>query len=191
MSEIELSKIMDGISRTPIHDALNRLMYEGLVEYIPGKGMFVSEINCNDLMEICEARLSVESMAMKLFIQRAQDADIGALKDKLEKYKEAFNKGDYYKCMEYDIGFHLEIAKGSKNSRIYNMCSNLLSQGLRGSYLFCDDIDWIHNSLREHHEMFEAVLNLETEKATTLITNHLTGIIKYIGKMQLKKFYAI
>ena len=33
-----------GVSRTPVMEALRRLSYEGFVEHIPDKGMFVTKV---------------------------------------------------------------------------------------------------------------------------------------------------
>ena len=43
-----------GVSRTPVMEALRRLSYEGFVEHIPDKGMFVTKVRFEDLLELCE-----------------------------------------------------------------------------------------------------------------------------------------
>ena len=45
-----------GIGRTPIREALQRLAIEGLVDHMPNRGMFVSEITAASVQQIYEFR---------------------------------------------------------------------------------------------------------------------------------------
>ena len=52
---------MVGIGRTPVHQALDRLMLEGMVEIIPRKGEIVSSFRINEVLQLTEARLVNEA----------------------------------------------------------------------------------------------------------------------------------
>ena len=47
-------------SRTPLREALNRLVAEQLVEFFPGKGFFCRELDPQSIFELYEARETVE-----------------------------------------------------------------------------------------------------------------------------------
>ncbi|MEG1857994.1 MAG: GntR family transcriptional regulator, partial [Pseudoflavonifractor sp.] len=47
-------------SETPIKQALNRLVAEGLVESVPRKGMWVRKITDSEILEILDIRLMIE-----------------------------------------------------------------------------------------------------------------------------------
>lgn len=64
LNEKDLGIELGGLSRTPIRDALRKLVYEGMIDYVPGKGMFVSEIRFEDLLEVSEIRIPLEKPAL-------------------------------------------------------------------------------------------------------------------------------
>src|SRR3954469_3053658 len=55
----ELSKQM-GISRTPIREAMSRLIMEGYVHQVLNRGFFVKEITVNEIEELYGAREALE-----------------------------------------------------------------------------------------------------------------------------------
>src|SRR5687767_10822325 len=70
-----------GIGRTPVHQAIDRLMLDGLVEVIPRKGVIVKLVSLEEIMQIVEVRLLNESYCVRLAAERAERADIAELSD--------------------------------------------------------------------------------------------------------------
>ncbi|MCW2242337.1 GntR family transcriptional regulator [Azospirillum canadense] len=68
-----------GVSRTSIREALSQLQAEGLVQRVPGKGMFVTRVTAEEAQQIYEVRAIIEAATARLFVARASDADIDAL----------------------------------------------------------------------------------------------------------------
>ena len=54
-----------GFSKTPIREALGRLVAEGLVESEVHKGFKVFKMDEKELSDFCELRLALESQALK------------------------------------------------------------------------------------------------------------------------------
>ena len=52
-----------GVSRTPVRDALRRLLADGLVESARNRGTFVAEITTDDLLEVYQLRAMLEGFA--------------------------------------------------------------------------------------------------------------------------------
>jgi len=59
ITEVGLAQWL-GVSRTPVREAIQRLKTEGLVKSFPGKGLIVTEVHLEDLLEVLEFRLLVE-----------------------------------------------------------------------------------------------------------------------------------
>jgi DNA-binding GntR family transcriptional regulator len=72
-----------GVSRTPVKDALNALANEGLVEIVPRKGTFVSELSAEMIAEVFELRRALELLAAELLVERVNDRDLERLRDHL------------------------------------------------------------------------------------------------------------
>src|SRR5262245_40892958 len=60
INELQLSSMLK-IGRTPVHQALDRLMIEGLVDVIPRKGVIVRPVSLNEVLQIIETRLVNET----------------------------------------------------------------------------------------------------------------------------------
>src|ERR1700689_5160448 len=56
LNEAQISRALK-IGRTPVHQALDRLMLEGLVQVIPRKGIVVQTVSLDQVLEILEAGL--------------------------------------------------------------------------------------------------------------------------------------
>jgi len=54
-----------GISKSPVREALNRLESEGLITIVPRRGAFVVNLSIQDIEEIFDLRLALETLAMK------------------------------------------------------------------------------------------------------------------------------
>jgi len=69
------------ISRTPLREALHRLNAEGLIRFAPGKGFYCRNLEVHEIFCLYESRKALEVGAIKLAIERADDAEIEALLD--------------------------------------------------------------------------------------------------------------
>ena len=69
LSERALSEMLH-ISKTPVREALARLRLEGLVRIYPQRGACVFSLSAQEVVEMCELRLALESAALRLAVER-------------------------------------------------------------------------------------------------------------------------
>ena len=69
-----------GVSRTCVREALRHLETEGLVEHVPNRGLFVATVSVDEARQIYEVRAALESTAGRMFVERATDEHLDALK---------------------------------------------------------------------------------------------------------------
>src|SRR5712664_2321636 len=86
INELQLSSTLK-IGRTPVHQALDRLMIEGMVDVIPRKGVIVRPVSLNEVLQIIETRLINEPFGARLAADHANDGDLAALADVLKRGK--------------------------------------------------------------------------------------------------------
>ncbi len=65
-----------GLGHTPIHEALQRLAAEGLVNVVPRRGMFVAGVNITDLQKIFKVRMILEGFCARLVALRITEEQI-------------------------------------------------------------------------------------------------------------------
>lgn len=69
LAEVEQSARL-GVSRTPLREALSQLRKDGLIEQQRGRGLTVTQISLDDIVELYELRQPLEQQAAKLAAQR-------------------------------------------------------------------------------------------------------------------------
>ncbi len=178
-----------GISRTPVRGALQRLCYEGLIDYIPDKGMFVSQLRFTDILEISEVRIPTECFAVRLATQRMSDEEISELGQCLAQHRKAWEDNKPEEAFAQDDRFHKLIAAGSKNTRLQHICEDLIDQSARGTYLTVHDSDRIHVAVTMHTATYEAIQKRDPEAAAEKHQAHLLSWVEYTKNEQINNFY--
>lgn len=83
-----------GVSRTSVREALRHLEAEGLVKTIANRGPIVAELSVDEARQIYEIREALESLAAKLFAERASEEDVAALQTALARLQKALADED-------------------------------------------------------------------------------------------------
>lgn len=157
-----------GISRTPLRSALQMLEGEGLIESVPRKGVIVKEFSNQEIVEIYDCRIAMESTAVKLFAQRASDKDITILKELFQP----FLKGeiDDIRYQKADAEFHDYMIRNCGNSFLHRIFQ-------QSNMLVCiDRLGLLRSSketLKEHVDIIDALEKRDVDLAESLIITHL------------------
>src|SRR3978361_1836746 len=84
LAEVELSGRF-GISRTPVREALARLVADGLAEPQGGRGLVVTPVSVENVTELFELRQALEQQAAALAAARRDVKVFHALQDELRE----------------------------------------------------------------------------------------------------------
>lgn len=115
-----------GISRTPVREALLELASQGLVEFLPRKGVIVNKFSSKDIEEIFELRRVIELASVEKICKTCSSDALLPLEGCLEKQRDALGKdGDPIIFMEIDRDFHLTISKLTANGRLVAIMQNI------------------------------------------------------------------
>ena len=188
LSERDLS-IQFNTSRTPVREALKQLEYDGLLEIIPHRGVFVADIRFEDVFEIYEARAGLDSIAVRLFIQRKTDEQIAKLEECMEMYRQLSTEYDIPKATEYNMFFHLLIAEGTMNKRIINYEKQLINQCQRAIDLNIISVSQQDISVEEHEIILIHIKEGNIEKAESAARDHVLSKIPYLSGVH-KQYYS-
>lgn len=124
VNEVELSRRI-GVSRTPLREALNRLSSESLLRFVPGKGYFCRNLDVHETFQLYELRKSIEVAAVRLAVQRAQDADIDALDAFLQETGPDNHGLTIAQQVEYDEAFHVSLMSMCNNAEMLRVLVNI------------------------------------------------------------------
>ena len=109
-------------SRTPVREALNRLVAEGFLTFQSRRGFFCRSLSPGRILDLYQARVAIECEAVRLSCLLATDQDIAALTTYLDKIEP-----DYSTCQDtivllaMDEEFHLRIVGLSGNDELLGM----------------------------------------------------------------------
>jgi DNA-binding GntR family transcriptional regulator len=128
LSELKLVERF-GVSRTPIREALQQLMHEGLLEGRPNTGLKVAKRPPNALRElVIPIRRSVEIFALRSYFSHIQEADFVKWNTILAKLKAACEAGDFASIAEYDIELHRSIVQRAKQKDLEAIWMSLVAR---------------------------------------------------------------
>ncbi|WP_347310506.1 GntR family transcriptional regulator [Defluviimonas sp. SAOS-178_SWC] len=115
-----------GASRTPLREALNRLVAEGFLDFRSGQGFFCRALSPEGIFHLYEARAAIECAALGAAIDRAEDAAIAGLAAYLDRTEGAYDRStDPVELLEMDEGFHVRLCALAGNPEFDSMLSNV------------------------------------------------------------------
>jgi DNA-binding GntR family transcriptional regulator len=191
LSTRELSAEL-GISRTPVAAALRRLAYEGFVDEIQDKGMFVSRVHIEDFIELYEIKMGMEGVAARLCAVRKTERMIKQMEDTLLHYEKEVKKGNYLKAVQRDNEFHAAFIAGSKNTRLENYLRIVLEQCGRAVTLSASDpIRMEKVILPAHRKIFDAIVAGNPELAEKAAREHVVDVQDFFTQYQIRHHYAL
>jgi DNA-binding GntR family transcriptional regulator len=110
-----------GVSRVPIREALRILEAEGLLEYHPHRGYFVTELSVTDLAEVYRIRELLEAEALSIVVHQIEDDDIADLDDLLADVERATAARDVTAISEANRTFHFAMLEICGMPRLVRM----------------------------------------------------------------------
>lgn len=172
------------ISRTPLREVLKQLSGEGLLINIPNRGVFVRKITLRDIDEIFEMRLLLESYAIERTVSTLNKNKISKLKAMRKRI--LLSADDMTKYTQEDVNLHDLFFELSENSILMEMNKKISSlfQPFRSIPLKVKGR--LEDSVVEHVNILDAIIEGETEKAKSLNEVHLV-LARDEAKRQIKR----
>jgi DNA-binding GntR family transcriptional regulator len=172
INELQLSTLLK-IGRTPVHQALDRLMVEGMVEVIPRKGVIVKPVSLNEVLQIIEVRLINEPFGARIAAEQANDADLNELADVIARARHWASVRNLENLMLLDREFHFVIARATKNDVMSELLRNLHERSLRFWFLSLNAPKQYETVQDEHAAILGAIRKRDPDKAEAAMRRHI------------------
>ncbi|KRE20456.1 GntR family transcriptional regulator [Bosea sp. Root483D1] len=182
IDERQLSEQL-GVSRTPVREAVAMLEQEGLVKSLPRRGIMVLKKTKNEIVEMIQAWAALESMAARLVVERASDAEIGKLRTLFKDFDEAHKPSDHVgEYSSANLVFHQTLIGLSKSQLLVEMTDNLLLhvRGIR--QMTIGRHDRASRSIVDHLQIIEALERRDISLAEQLSRDHTLGLAAYVDQ---------
>lgn len=185
LNEIDLSKFLN-VSRTPVHDTLNKLSRENLVDIISQRGAFVSYIDIFRIKQAAWTHSQLGSaMLQTIIIRQRSHADLGFLKYTLKQLEDLLSLGDDTQTVRLITEFHhqLYIISG-KMEYIWSAVQNTDGDLRRLLYLATRNSSVALGLLNELQALYNALAQKNLSLACEIYSSHFDRILMLIPVMQ-------
>jgi DNA-binding GntR family transcriptional regulator len=177
INESELALLLQA-SRTPVREALNRLVADGFLTFQSGRGFYCRSLDPQRILDLYEARVAIECEALRLTCQRAKKKKIEAVSAYLDAIEPEYATcTDVIKLLEMDEEFHLRLVMLSENAELERMLRNLND---RIRYIRMIDLKRLRSkgpdgnpSLSAHRLVMSAVRKRKAAKADLALREHI------------------
>ena len=192
--ENEMAKQV-GVSKFSMREALRVAQSQGLIEISQGRRTKVADVSIKPaagimnlimrrskhmLLELTEARQSLECEIVRFAALRASDAEIEAMAQTIDDLKSHCHDIEY--CVNKDIEFH-DIMVQSTNNRVFVIMLESLAELSRESRLKTLRISGIDKPIKEHRAILKAIKARDQNNAVICMQKHLQT-----AESNLKKF---
>ena len=158
-----------GVSRSPVHHALTRLVAEGLLTVRPRRGYFVAPVTARAVAEGYDVRLALELLAAERTVGSLDAVQLARFAELLERTNAAISHEEWDTA---NAAFHehqIDVAGNALLSRFYRELSvNLMMQVIRGGH-----VEGHAHLVTEHRHIVDAFAAGELDSAERAIREHI------------------
>lgn len=172
-----------GLGRTPVREAVRRLMLEKLVEVYPRRGIFVSNVDIRDLGSVSEVRAELESFAARLAAERANTAERATCQDLISELDANRRETDVRRLIDVDQRIHRHIYRCSHNDFLIDTLETYFVLTLRPWFMVLDRVERLDEAVQEHRDLLAAILAGDGDRAEKVMRQHVVGFEAAIRKV--------
>jgi len=172
LSVPEIARQLD-VSRSPAREAITRIQYEGLADYVPHRGAVVSHIDLASLAEIYTIREVLEGLAARLATENADEEWLAQLESLWSAHAEAIEAGDEARRVELDGEFHRQIRTASQSPRLVESLDRLQGQIRLAMATTARQGGGPPAALAEHRSILDALHSGDGDASEELARDHI------------------
>lgn len=146
-----------GTSKSPVREALARLVGEGHIEVYPRVGYAVAEITVDDVEDLFEYRMILEGSSAELAAARITGTELQRLRVLTDVEFSARARETYGAFFAQNRDFHLQIARASRNANLVRALTNVFDKVDRALRYRLDVDTAVERMHSEHRLLVDAL----------------------------------
>jgi len=166
------------LGRSPVHYAVLRLQHDGLLEVLPRKGIVVRAWSRDDIAQVVEARVPLETLIARLAAERADKAQVRALKTLLADGPGLIAAGDREGLMRLDRALHHGLAGCTHNPTLAEVQGLLHQRSTPLWFINLADRREYQQVQVEHERIVARVAAGDADGAAAAMHAHLGGLAR-------------
>ncbi len=187
LQEMELAATLN-VSRSPIREALRKLAADGLVEEFPNRGVVVKAFDEEDITQIFEVRVLLESYAIQHAAPHFTPESRRELQDCLDALTRFYQAGQLEEYIQQDTRLHQCIIRLGGNRILVDMYERVYAFIQQFRVYSLTSATRFDESIQEHRDIVEALLAGDLDAADQVNQRHLTlarqTILAYLAQQK-------
>ncbi|MFJ8257274.1 GntR family transcriptional regulator [Peribacillus asahii] len=174
--KLDINKLAEkfGVSRSPVKEAINQLVHESLIEILPRKGTYITQLRYKDCMEALDARFMVETWAARMIISHVSDEQMDTWKQLLIEMDslleiQPFPFETYTKL---DMKFHQLLVQWASNQKVQDIYNSINPQVSLARVVYSTLFENSSKRHKDHHHMYEALKNRNLSALINALQQH-------------------
>ncbi len=160
------------IGASPIREALSLLTSDNLVERIDQRGFRTAEISADNFEEILLLRCTLEDLALRESIEKADEAweeGIVLAHHRMQRAKDA--KSDSFEQLHKE--FHMALLANAASPILLKFCSQLYDLNIRYRFLAGNALNYQRRDVGDEHKgILDAAIARDVDTASERLLNH-------------------
>lgn len=174
LNEMQLAAA-NGLSRPRVRRVLERLELEGVIEFKPNRGAFISRPSVKEARDVFEARAHLESIVFTLACERATADDVRRLRRHIELERQTYKTGKV--DFNHIAGnFHVLVAEIIDNSVILDQVKSLIHRVCLIQSLYETD-NTVLCLVDEHERLVDLIEARDAEQCVAELIHHCEHIL--------------
>ena len=176
----ELAESLE-MSPMPIREALRLLDSVGLVENIPHRGARVTELSIDDLRELYQARLALESLAIRHAAEHLTEEDVQQAEALLAEHVRASKHRALAPILATHTAFHFALYEAARSRWMLRLIHPLWESSERYRFAVLPARFRLDQRLLEHERILQACIDHDPDRASLELHNHLARTANMIA----------
>ncbi|BDB58713.1 MULTISPECIES: GntR family transcriptional regulator [Rhodococcus] len=172
------------VSRGPLREAMQRLLSEGLLYSIRNRGIFVTELTFDDVVDIYRSRWVIEGGALDLVLDGRREQTWKALEPAIEEMRTAAEREDATGVSDGDRRFHEILVASAESPRLVRAARTLLVETRMCLGALQTTYPDLHVQVDEHVVLREAIRTADRDDVRRLLDEHLHDTVTRLRERQ-------
>jgi DNA-binding GntR family transcriptional regulator len=172
VNEVEIAKSLN-VSRTPLREALNRLMVEGFLTRAPNRGFIGRPLDAKQVFDLYELRRALEASIVTIACERATDDELLELERFVKASKDRPEDTNASSLLALDEQFHERLAQLTRNQEMVRAVKSI---NARIHYFRWIDMQngRRRHTQQEHLRIVKALKERDAGAARELVQGHIS-----------------
>ncbi|MDD2736206.1 MAG: GntR family transcriptional regulator [Desulfuromonadaceae bacterium] len=166
-----------GASRTPVWEAVHRLIQEGLLENIPNRGVFMLALTPKMAIELYVIREALEGLAARCAIPKVNEQVLKKMAKLIEEQRKVVAEENLVGYSQLDYEFHSLVYELSGNRTLLEILGAVKNK-MRPVAFQIKPI--LSRLLEDHMEILAAFQDRDSDRAEAAFRNHNLKMIEQI-----------